>query len=261
MRLTKIYRLVINIVDRRTPADTLNIKPCHGRNRRSSPVAVWPGTKDVRMTVDFVGIGEAAEILGLSRTSIQKLVDSGKLPAVKTSGGHRRILRSSIEELDQKMGPKAMLRLAALRDSSRPAPTEGSEQVHVLIVEDDAATATALVGLFQAHYPDVLCTVATDGLDAVLQLERIRPRLLITDLHMEPFDGFRLIHMVRSRAEYRGVATVALSTLTPDEVAGRGGLPPEVLFLPKPLNMERLRGFVDAHVQLHRQYRQQHQSA
>ena len=52
-----------------------------------------------QMTVDYVGIGEAAKILALSRTSIQKLVDSGQLAAVKTTGGHRRILRESIEEL------------------------------------------------------------------------------------------------------------------------------------------------------------------
>lgn len=210
------------------------------------------------MTVDFVGIGEAAEILGLSRTSIQKLVDSGKLPAVKTSGGHRRILRSSIEELNQKMGPKAMLRLASShRGMERArAPTETmADQVHVLIVEDEAATAAALVGIFETYYPEVKCTVAGDGLDAVLHLERTRPRLMITDLNMEPFDGFRLINMVRSRAEYRSIATVALSALSPAEIEQRGGLPPEVLFLPKPLSMERLRGFIDAHVQLHRQQR------
>jgi excisionase family DNA binding protein len=213
------------------------------------------------MTVDFVGIGEAAEILGLSRTSIQKLVDSGKLPAVKTSGGHRRILRSSIEELNQKMGPKAMLRLAsshagtARSSAAAHAVNLGDEQVHVLIVEDDAATAASLVGIFETHYPEVKCTVASDGLDAVLHLERTRPRLMITDLNMEPIDGFRLINMVRSRAEYRSIATVALSGLSPAEIEQRGGLAPEVLFMPKPLSMERLRGFIDAHVQLHRQHR------
>ena len=152
------------------------------------------------MTVDFVGIGEAAQILGLSRTSIQKLVDSGQLPAVKTNGGHRRILRSSIESLDQKMGPKAMLRLATHHighhRSAMPNGHAPSQEVQVLIVEDDAVTVTALVGMFEAYYPEVRCTIATDRLDAVLQVERIRPQLLITDLNMEPFDGFRLLNMV-----------------------------------------------------------------
>ncbi len=209
------------------------------------------------MTVDFVGIGEAAQILGLSRTSIQKLVDSGQLPAVKTNGGHRRILRSSIESLDQKMGPKAMLRLATTHigthRSAMPNGNAQNQEVQVLIVEDDAVTATALVGMFEAYYPEVHCTVANDGLDAVLQLERIRPQLLITDLNMEPFDGFRLLNMVCSRAEYRRISTVVLSGMSQDDIDRRGGLPPGVLFLPKPVSMERMRGFLDAHVQIHRQ--------
>jgi excisionase family DNA binding protein len=213
------------------------------------------------MTVDFVGIGEAAQILGLSRTSIQKLVDSGRLPAVKTTGGHRRILRSSIDELDQKMGPKAMLRMASFASGAQRqtfqlgTSAQTSQHFQVLIVEDDDAAAALLVALFESHYPEVRCTLATDGLDAVLQLERMRPQLLITDLIMEPFDGFRLLNMVNSRAEYRGIATVALSGLDPSEIDKRGGLPPGVLFLTKPLNMDRLRGFIDAQVQFHRQLR------
>jgi len=208
--------------------------------------------------MDFVGIGEATKILGLSRTSIQKLVDSGKLPAVKTNGGHRRILRSSIEALNQKMGHKAMLRLASSQPGSLHHMTElqaDQEQIHVLIVEDDEPTASLLVALFETHYPDIKCTVAVDGLDAVLQLERVRPRILITDLNMEPFDGFRLLNMVHSRAEYQGISTIVMSGLSESEIQQRGGLPPEVLFLPKPVNLERLRGFLDAHVQIHRHYR------
>jgi hypothetical protein len=46
-----------------------------------------------------------------------------------------------------------------------------------------------------------------------------------------------------------------MSGLSNTEIQQRGGLPPEVLFLPKPISMERLRGFLDAHVQIHRQYR------
>jgi excisionase family DNA binding protein len=214
------------------------------------------------MTVDYVGIGEAAKILALSRTSIQKLVDSGQLAAVKTTGGHRRILRESIEELNQKMGPKAMLRLAtpSSQDPSPPAVTGmrpavvRPDELHVLVVEDDAATAALLTGILGKNYPAVKCTLATDGLDAVLQLERIRPRILITDLNMEPFDGFRLIQMVSERSEYHAMAMIVISGMSDKEIEKRGGLPPHVLFLGKPVNMERLKGFLDAHVQMLRQH-------
>ncbi len=209
--------------------------------------------------MDFVGIGEATKILGLSRTSIQKLVDSGKLPAVKTNGGHRRILRSSIEALNQKMGHKAMLRLASsqtggLHSMTDLRPDQG--QIHLLIVEDDEPTASVLLALLGTHYPDIKCTLAADGLDAVLQLERIRPRILITDLNMEPFDGFRLLNMVASRAEYRSISTIVLTGLSQEQIKERGGLPADVLFFQKPMNIDRLRGFLDAHVQIRRQYQE-----
>jgi excisionase family DNA binding protein len=46
-----------------------------------------------------IGGGEQqmlSDLLGISRTSVQKMVDSGLLRAMRTAGGHRRILRSSV---------------------------------------------------------------------------------------------------------------------------------------------------------------------
>jgi len=207
------------------------------------------------MNADFVGIGEASRILGVSRTSLQKLVDSGQIPAVKTAGGHRRLPRAAVDAVNQKTGPKALLRLfepnpeaAAL--AAPQAPIDAPDKLTVLVVEDDSATSALLRSMFEECYPGVTCLVATDGLDAVLMLERSRPRILITDLNMKPFDGFRLLQLVTARPEYRAVALVALTGMGDQEIDRRGGLPPRVLLLRKPINMHRLRGFVDAHVQI-----------
>jgi len=211
------------------------------------------------MTADFVGIGEASRILGLSRTSLQKLVDSGQLAAVKTAGGHRRLPREAVEAINRKMGPKALLRLRAPHPDAVFAPAamaaQGSDVLTVLVVEDDAPTAALLSGFFTHFYPGVTCLMATDGLDAVLILERSRPRILITDLNMQPFDGFRLLQLVSGRPEYQSVALVVVSGMGDEEINRRGGLAPHVLFLRKPLNLDRLRGLVDAHVQLFNQTR------
>lgn len=209
------------------------------------------------METQHVGIGEASKRLALSRTSVQKLVDSGRLTAVKTTGGHRRILRSSLDKLDEKIGPKAMQRLASATAVTATnlvaeAPS-GVSDMGVLIVEDDAAVATVITATLAKLYPEVKCVVATDGLDAILHLERQRPSVLITDLNMTPFDGFSLIKMVLSRSEYKSLSIVVISGLSEQEIQERGGLPSNVLFYAKPLSMERLKGFFDAHVQLHRQ--------
>lgn len=203
------------------------------------------------MNEDFVGIGEASRILGLSRTSLQKLVDSGRIPAVRTAGGHRRLTRDAVDVVNQKTGPKALLRLFEPPVAGAGALADDSPDVlTVLVVEDDAATAALMASLFADCFPGVNFLLATDGLDAVLMLERNRPRILITDLNMEPFDGFRLLQLVSGRPEYQSVALVVISGMGEQEIERHGGLSPDVLFLRKPVDLQRLRGFVDAHVQI-----------
>lgn len=196
------------------------------------------------MKEDFFGIGEASRILGLSRTSLQKLVDAGKIPAVKTAGGHRRIARDALHAVHPTTGPRALIRTLALPAAERP------QALTVLLVEDDAAVAALVAGLFGDAYPDVNFLLASDGLDAVLMLERNRPQILITELNMQPFDGFKLLQLVSGRPEYQPVALVVSSAMSRQEVDRRGELPANTLFLSKPLDVQRLRGFVDAHVQL-----------
>lgn len=173
--------------------------------------------------------------------------------------GHRRLPRDAVDALNRKMGPKALLRLRAPHSDAVFAPgalaAHGADVLTVLVVEDDAPTAALLSGFFEHFYPGVTCMMATDGLDAVLILERTRPRILITDLNMQPFDGFRLLQLVAGRPEYQSVALVVVSGMSDEEINRRGGLRPNVLFLRKPLNLDRLRGLVDAHVQLFNQTR------
>lgn len=202
------------------------------------------------MKEDFFGIGAASRILGLSRRSLQKLVDSGRIPAVKTTGGHRRITRDAVNAVSHKTGPNALLRRvespaagAGVLAAQRP------EALTVLLVEDGAATGALIAHRLGECYPCVNFLLATDGLEAVLMLERNRPQILITDLNMEPFDGFMLLQLVSGRPEYQSVALVVTSCMSEQEIDRRGGLPPNMLFFPKPLDLQRLRGFVDAHVQ------------
>lgn len=203
------------------------------------------------MDDQFVGVGEAARILGLSKTSLQKLVDSGKIAAVKTIGGHRRLAREAVDAINQKTGPKALLGLMASNGTGADASaSDRPETLTVLVVEDDEATAALIDSMVKEYHPEVKLLRATDGLDAVLILERCRPQVLITDLNMEPFDGFRLAQLVTGRLEFQSIALVAISGLSELEIEKRGGLAPNVLFLPKPLDMQRLRGFVDAHLQI-----------
>jgi excisionase family DNA binding protein len=43
-------------------------------------------------------IGDVVRLTGLSASAVRKLIDDGVLPSVRTEGGHRLVLASSVEE-------------------------------------------------------------------------------------------------------------------------------------------------------------------
>jgi excisionase family DNA binding protein len=51
---------------------------------------------------DYIKPGKAAQMLGVSRDSIRRYVDSGALNAITTPGGQRRIDQASVESVIQR---------------------------------------------------------------------------------------------------------------------------------------------------------------
>lgn len=50
---------------------------------------------------EWVGLGEAAEILGVHPTTVRAWADKGELPSRRTPGGHRRFRRSDLEQWER----------------------------------------------------------------------------------------------------------------------------------------------------------------
>ena len=73
---------------------------------------------------DWLTVGRAARYLGVAQSTLRKWADSGRVPAVKTVGGHRRFRRAD---------------LAEFLERSRPGAAEQADRPVVLIVDDDAA--------------------------------------------------------------------------------------------------------------------------
>ncbi|HEX9707219.1 MAG TPA: response regulator [Steroidobacteraceae bacterium] len=171
---------------------------------------------------------EAADRLGVSLRTVQLWSEAGLLRAWKTPGGHRRILTASVEEL---------LRRRA-GDSWRRAPG-GNYQV--LIVEDEPDFRH----LFELHLrswglPIELQSVPS-GFDALLQIGASRPDLLITDLRMPGIDGFEMLRALRASGTISELEIIVVTALTEHTINERGGLPPGVTVLYKPLRFAELR--------------------
>jgi len=180
----------------------------------------------------LVGIGDAARALGVSRTTVQKMVDGGNLQAVRTAGGHRRILRQSLEShLNGRMPVRRPLE---------------SRRLRVLVADDNMLMRQSFEQRLSRMGLPLELHFSVDAVDALLQIERRRPQVIITDLRMEPFDGFHLLRILSDQPAFASQWVVVVSAMQAQEIEDNGGLPGSVVTYSKPPPWDRIRGFLEA---------------
>src|SRR6218665_1733969 len=95
---------------------------------------------------------EVARQLGLAVRSVQLMVDRGELEAWKTPGGHRRIVRASVERWVAQRGAASVPAVAvAVGSSATPAPEAGS---CILLIEDSVHFQNLVSLLVRQHCPN-----------------------------------------------------------------------------------------------------------
>ncbi|GAB4217131.1 MAG: hypothetical protein Fur007_18630 [Rhodoferax sp.] len=190
----------------------------------------------------FCTTREAADLLGVSVGTVQMWAETGVLQAWKTSGGHRRVMRDSIERLLHK-APQAPTPLHAEAGVSGPtlesvAPAQ--RRLRIMVVEDDA-TLLRLYGLHLRHWPMAHeLSLLNNAFTALLQLGRQDTDLLILDLHMPGTNGFDLLRVLRQAHELERTTIVVVTGLDAASIAERGGLPSGIEILPKPVPFDQL---------------------
>lgn len=181
---------------------------------------------------DVCSTREAADRLGVSLRTVQLWSEAGLLRAWKTPGGHRRILNVSIDEL--------LKRRAGV--GARRAP---SGDFQVLIVEDEPDFRQ----LFELHLRSwglpIHLTSVPSGFDALLHIGASRPDLLITDLRMPGIDGFEMLRALKASGAISELDIIVVTALTEHTIAERGGRPPGVTVLYKPLRFAELRQLLE----------------
>jgi excisionase family DNA binding protein len=176
---------------------------------------------------------EVAKRLGISLQTVQRWVDSGRLKAWKTPGGHRRIDAASAEKLFEEYAQ------ALGQDTAGDASTLAqSRPVQVVIVDDDAMDRELISTLVQAALPRAQLRVAGNGFQGLVMIARFAPEIVVTDVHMPHMDGFEMIRNVLADAQTRPRLMIAVSAKSAKELADFGQLPSEVLLLRKPLERE-----------------------
>src|SRR5512146_1705531 len=82
-----------------------------------------------------------------------------------------------------------------------------SDKPNILVVDDEPRVRGSLAGLLKQAGYDV--STAQHGFDALLQLRRMTPDVIISDLNMPQMSGFEFLSVVRRR--FPGIPTVAMS--------------------------------------------------
>lgn len=172
---------------------------------------------------------EAAELLGISIKTAQSWVEAGMLQAWKTPGGHRRILRTSVDAL--------------LRERSGILARPGNRSLAqtIVAVDDDPEMRR----LYEMHLGDwharVRLLTVNNGFEALLLVGQESPRVLIADLNMPGMDGFRMVRALRANPDHAALNIVIVSALSTAEIADQGGLPTDVPIFTKPVAFENLK--------------------
>jgi excisionase family DNA binding protein len=205
----------------------------------AKPCAPFTKTKsqmpETHIEKSFCTTREAATLLGVSVGTVQMWVESGVLQAWKTAGGHRRVLRDSVDSMLRKE-PQAVIATAPVAPTVPVSP----RRLRVWVVEDNPA----LLRLYQVKLsawpmqPDVRTSV--DGFQALLRISECWPDLLIVDMHMPHLDGSTMLQILRNTPEMSHATIVVVTGLDAAAIEKRGGVPLGVEVLPKPIPFDRL---------------------
>jgi excisionase family DNA binding protein len=183
----------------------------------------------------FCTTREAATLLGVSVGTVQQWVGKGLLRAWKTAGGHRRVLRDSVDSL-LRNGPQALSATAPVAEQAPVNP----RRLRVLVVEDEPA----LLRLYQvklSHWPmQPEVRISVDGFEALLRMSECWPDLLIVDLQIPHINGFAMLKILSETPEMARATIVVVTGLDGEAIKERGGVPPRVEVLPKPIPFDRL---------------------
>ncbi len=167
---------------------------------------------------------EAARLLKISRNTVQNWVDSGKLLAWKTAGGHRRLDGDSVRRVLQEQ------RVALGKQNLSQTPFT------LLIVDDDPMYRELLQVRLQKSLPQAVILSANDGFEGLVKLGQHKPHVLITNLNMPGMDGFQMLSSLAQNSDATLERIFAITSLNELDIAKRGGLPNNVQVFFKPVD-------------------------
>jgi excisionase family DNA binding protein len=174
--------------------------------------------------------GEVAQLCQVTKRTVIKWIDDGKLKGYRIPGSsHRRVASEDL---------RAFLRRHRL-------PGFGAVRRRILIVDDDLDLQELLKDALRGRY-DV--EVASSALEAASRLPVFQPDLVLLDIRLPDVSGLQVCRHMQGYTRQRQVPILTMSAygaeLDPAEVRRSGA----DAFLPKPLRIADLQQRIESMV-------------
>ena len=155
-------------------------------------------------------------MLGMAVRSVQLMVDRGEIQAWKTSGGHRRISRESVEKwLASRQGAQVN---GQQTPESPSFGTDGTSGYKILLIEDSTHFQNLVNLLVQQHFPAARLHMAHDGISGLAKFGKIQPDCLLVDILLPGIDGATLITTLKSDPLFASCHLVIVTGLSPEQL-------------------------------------------
>jgi CheY-like chemotaxis protein len=117
----------------------------------------------------------------------------------------------------------------------------------VLVVDDNADMRQYLVKLLKTKYNVI---TAVNGLDALHQVQKTKPAIIISDIMMPIMNGFEMMKELRSQENSRSIPIIILSARAGEEATVEGVDAGADDYLIKPFSAKELLARVASHIQI-----------
>lgn len=187
---------------------------------------------------------KAAEILGISVTSVQQLVEAGMIEAWKTQGGHRRIPLAAVHAYKASPSSTQLPHTNIAHGGGLSLTTHQASAI--LVIEDNKMQREIYEKQISSWNLDASLTFCENGFQALIEIASRKMDIVLADIMMDGIDGYEVIKTILSRPELADINIAILSSLQPEDLDARGGIPPGVVYFSKPVNFDELRGYLRA---------------
>ena len=139
---------------------------------------------------------QIGQIVGADPSSVNRWIDSNRLKAFRTPGGHRRVLLDDL--------------IIFLNELKIPIPNElKTSGMSLLIVDDDEQYARSLRRALLRSNRSLEVQICNSAIEALIFLGAQRPDVVVIDLYMPGMDGIEICTRIKSNPETKNVMVIA----------------------------------------------------